>query len=105
MIEAKGVIVARQTIEFATRGQINTAPNKTTTARISAFSIYNQKQVAANNATETSRSLFGSLASIHVAAFGSLGSIRIFAAIPTDDRLANKAQLFGTILAFIYGLF
>jgi hypothetical protein len=56
MIEARGVIVACHRTELATRGQINTIPNRTTTARISALSISKKDQNAVGRATAKTRS-------------------------------------------------
>ena len=51
IIEARGVIVDRNTTELATLGQINIAPNKTTTDRIKALSIYEHDQITVDVTT------------------------------------------------------
>jgi len=51
MIEASGVTVARQSVAFATLGQIRIAPNKTTVERMSALSMGHPDQIGADGST------------------------------------------------------
>ncbi|GHA63015.1 hypothetical protein GCM10008927_30500 [Amylibacter ulvae] len=51
IIDAKGVMVARQTLAFESRGQIITAPAKVTVARIRAFNMVREIHVFSGRVT------------------------------------------------------
>jgi len=86
MIEASGVTVARQSIEFATLGQIRIAPNKTTMARMSAFSMGHPDQIG----TDGSTGMYG--VSFEFTDFGGWCSNRQFGLILLKNSDFRKLQ-------------
>ena len=97
MIDARGVIVARQTVELATRGQINTAPNKTTTDRMRALSICEQDQIVVN---VTTWSFFGKQSFMRGAASGKIALIADLRC-GLDGRLLGSGPISEPVLAYM----